>query len=83
MNKVVQIPQGRLNNKRVRSQKAQILEYMVNVGPINLFKAIDLFRCTRLQARINDLRNELGHDKIKTTMIKDGRTRYAEYSYVK
>ena len=48
-----------------------------------MFKAIDLFRCCRLQARINDLRNDIGHNKIKTTMVKSGRTRYAEYSYVK
>ena len=68
------IPEGKLNNRRTRSQKAQILEYLETGRTLTFIQAFDIFGCARLQARINDIRNDIGHDKIKTTMIQNGRT---------
>ena len=77
------IPEGRLKNRRTRSQKAQILEYLETGRTLTFIQAFDLFGCARLQARINDIRNDIGHDKIKTTMVKHGSKQYAQYSYLK
>ncbi len=77
------IPTGSLKNRRTRSQKAQILEYLESGRSLTFIQAFDLFGCARLQARINDLRNDLGKEKIKTTMIKHGNKQYASYSLVK
>ena len=42
------------------SQSERILWHMRNIGPINPVDAIVLYGCTRLQARIYDLRQK-GH----------------------
>ena len=75
------IPEGTLKNRRTRSQKAQILEYLETGRTLTFIQAFDLFGCARLQARINDIRNDIGQDKIKTTMVKHGSKQYAQYSY--
>ena len=75
------IPEGTLKNRRTRSQKAQILEYLETGRTLTFIQEFDLFGCARLQARINDIRNDIGHDKIKTTMVKHGSKQYAQYSY--
>lgn len=59
-----------------------ILEHMKNHGTIHHFEAEELYGCTRLAARIKDLRNR-GVD-IETKMVKGlnrhgGKTRYAVY----
>ena len=65
------------------SQKEEILKYMRNNGGITQLQATNSLGCTRLAARISDLRAE-GHD-IKKEMITvrkrfGGKARVARYS---
>ena len=62
------------------SQNKQILNYLQSGATINPISALELFGSFRLSARINDLRND-GHN-IKTTMIYNGRNRWANYNLV-
>ena len=72
-----------MNNKE--TQTKAILEHLVNVGSITSMEAFELYGCTRLSARIFDLRKK-GYD-IETRMIA-GKTRYgtsceyAKYVYI-
>jgi hypothetical protein len=61
------------------SQEQQILQHLKNRGNITALMALTKFRCFRLAARINDLRNK-GHN-IKTTLIGNGSDKHALYSY--
>lgn len=59
-----------------------ILEHMKKYGTIHHFEAEELYGCTRLAARIKDLRNR--GVKIETEIVKGldrngGNTRYAVY----
>lgn len=65
------------------SQKEEILKYMQSNGGITQLQATNSLGCTRLAARISDLRAE-GHD-IKKEMITvrkrfGGKARVARYS---
>lgn len=65
------------------SQKEEILKYMKSNGGITQLQATNSLGCTRLAARISDLRAE-GHD-IKKEMITvqkrfGGKARVARYS---
>jgi len=62
------------------SQNKQILNYLQTGATINPVSALELFGSFRLSARINDLRND-GHN-IKTTMVYNGRKRWANYNLV-
>ena len=62
------------------SQNKQILNYLQSGATINPMSALELFGSFRLSARINDLRND-GHN-IKTTMVYNGRKRWANYNLV-
>jgi len=53
-----------MDNKH--TQNKMILEHMQTIGAITQDDARELYACTRLPARINDLRSE-GH-KIQTIM---------------
>ena len=64
-----------------KSQKQKILEWMQSgrfVGPAT---AMNKWNCYRLAARIKELRND-GH-KIKTTINKSSRVKYATYTIEK
>ena len=63
-----------------KSQNKQILLYLQSGATINPISALELFGSFRLSARINDLRND-GHN-IKTTMVYNGKKRWANYSLV-
>ena len=69
-----------------KSHERQILDYMEKHGSITSMEAIRAFRCTRLAARISDLKRH-GH-QIKRDMVevKDHNgdtTRVAKYYLVK
>lgn len=64
------------NNTRKKSQKQQILDYMLEGNEITPMDALNMFGCFRLGARIADLRDE-GYD-IKTRIAKTDK-RYAIY----
>ena len=66
-----------LNTNRRRSQADRILCYLSTGKPITPLMALARFRCQRLAARIENLR-DAGHN-IKTTLVKRGDTRVAEY----
>ena len=66
-----------------QSQREQILQYLKNGNSITQMEAIELFGCTRLAARINELRDE-GYP-IKSKMISSKNRygvpmSYCEYS---
>lgn len=57
------------------TQTQRILRYMTDVGSITAMDAIREFSCTRLAARIGDLKR-MGYKISKTT--ERGRNRYGE-----
>lgn len=60
------------------SQKKRIREHLEKGHPISPFMALKHFRCMRLAARVNELRNE-GLD-IHTEFVSSGKgDRYAVY----
>ena len=67
---------------KTTSQCANILWHLQNIGPLTHKQAEPLFNCSRLAARVNDLR-EAGHN-IETKMIRlrSGK-KVAEYSIPK
>jgi hypothetical protein len=68
------------------SQCRMILKHLRNGFTITQREASRLYGCDRLGARIYDLRNGkygIPVTPIKTTMIRSGRKRFAEYSIVR
>ena len=61
----------------VRSQKQRIRDALELGQAITPLDAMQWFGCSRLAARIKDLRRD-GMD-IETIIIQKGRTRYASY----
>lgn len=59
------------------SQDDLILEHLKRGYPITAIEALNLYRCFRLAARINDLRKR-GYD-IQTENIEENGKRYARY----
>ena len=57
---------------------ALILQHMKKYGSINHFQAEEEYGCTRLAARIKDLRNK--GVAIQTEMVK-GKNRYGKYTH--
>jgi len=67
----------------LHTQKQEILDHMLNIGPISPIEALREYGCFRLAARISDLRND--HVEIETTMKslinrKGRHIRFAVYS---
>lgn len=62
---------------RIRSQKERIRDALELRQTITPLDALQWFGCSRLAARIKDLRRE-GMD-IETVYVKKGRSRYASY----
>jgi hypothetical protein len=63
------------------NQSALILAYLQRRNTIDPGKAIAMFKCYRLAARIKELR-EAGHD-IETTMVPHDGGEHAEYRMVR
>ena len=61
----------------IRSQKQRIKDALELRQTITPLDALQWFGCSRLAARIKDLRRE-GMD-IETVYVQKGRTRYASY----
>lgn len=66
--------------KNCDSQNLTILNHLLTSAPITSIEAFNFFGCTRLAARIDDLKNK--GFQIKTELIPIGQTRYAKYSMV-
>lgn len=64
------------NDNRKKSQKQQILDYLLEGNEITPIDALNMFGCFRLGARIADLKRD-GYD-IKTRIAKGGKN-YAIY----
>ena len=56
-----------INNKKKPSQNDRILAYLKGGATLTQDKAIELFRCYRLSARIKDLRSK-GYNIITATI---------------
>ena len=67
-----------MRRKGAPSQNDKILEYLKGGATISEDKAIELFRCYRLSARIKDLRNK-GYNIIRAD-IPDPFGTFAVYS---
>lgn len=63
------------------SQTNLILEYLKKGNTITSWECIHKFRCTRLSARIYDLR-EQGHNIMSRNVTENGK-RFAEYTLLK
>jgi hypothetical protein len=68
-------------NDKKPNQSALILAYLQRGNPIDPGKALAMFRCFRLAARIKELR-EAGHD-IETAMVPHDGGEHAEYRLVR
>lgn len=62
-----------------RSQKLKILEYLKEGGELTALKALNLFGCLRLAARIADIR-EMGYEIQRDWMETTDGTRVAVYT---
>ena len=60
------------------NQTAIILDHLSSGKKLTPLDALSEFKCFRLAARIGELRG-MGHD-IKTTIIHDGDSSFAQYS---
>jgi hypothetical protein len=60
-----------------RTQRDRLREWLKSGHPVTPLNALQMWGCMRLGARVLELRRE-GLD-VKTTMVQDGRTRYARY----
>ena len=69
-----------IETSTTESQNKQILKYLLTGATINPITALELFGSFRLSARIHDLKGQ-GHN-IKTTMVYNGRKKWANYNLV-
>ena len=60
----------------VKTQKQQILDMLLE-APLTSMESFKILGCTRLAARILELRND-GHE-ITSESVTDGKTTYARY----
>jgi hypothetical protein len=61
----------------MKAQNTAILTYLEKGHKLTPMNALAKFKCFRLSARINDLRN-MGHHIVTTTVKKNGK-RFAQY----
>jgi hypothetical protein len=64
--------------KNTESQCKQILDFLLTGCTLTTWDAIRHFKCTRISARVHDLRNK-GYD-IQTEMIRVASGKVAQYS---
>ena len=62
----------------IETQNRQILEWLKNGNRVNQLMSYDQFGCTRLAARIYDLK-QMGHTIGKYTVVTPNKKQYAEY----
>ena len=62
----------------IETQNRQILEWLKNGNRVNQLMSYDQFGCTRLAARIYDLK-QMGHTIGKYTIVTPNKKQYAEY----
>jgi len=65
----------------VEAQNKRILKYLQSGATVNPLSSLDLFGSFRLAARIHDLKGQ-GHN-IKTTMVYNGKKKWANYNLIK
>ncbi len=76
------------NETTSASQRAQIFRFLRAGETLTWQQAVNMFKCARLSARIDEIRKELkaagGKEKIVTTMIKtpNSKKTIARYSLV-
>lgn len=66
----------------MKSQKKEIKKWLQEGRTITPLKALELFKCLRLSARIYELRNEGINIKTTYRKNKNGK-RFAEYKLIK
>jgi hypothetical protein len=62
----------------IEAQNKQIFNWLKDQNRVNQLMAYDQFGCTRLAARIYDLK-QMGHTIGKYTVVTPNKKRYAEY----
>lgn len=62
----------------IETQNKQIFEWLKNGNRVNQLMSYDQFGCTRLAARIYDLK-QMGHTIGKYTVVTPNKKQYAEY----
>lgn len=62
----------------IETQNKQIFEWLKNGNRVNQLMSYDQFGCTRLAARIYDLK-QMGHTIGKYTIVTPNKKQYAEY----
>lgn len=71
------------NMKSSTSQNCQILQHLLEGNKITPLQALDKFRCFRLAARINNLRDQgyaINCDRVSVTASDGVKSIVAEYS---
>jgi len=67
-------------NKKSKSQRAQVLDYLVKRNSITQVQALVEFGCFRLAARIEELRRA-GHSIKSSRRTAENGARYVKYMY--
>ena len=62
----------------IETQNKQIFEWLKNGNRVNQLMSYEQFGCTRLAARIYDLK-QMGHTIGKYTIVTPNKKQYAEY----
>ena len=62
----------------IETQNKQIFEWLKKGNRVNQLMSYDQFGCTRLAARIYDLK-QMGHTIGKYTVVTPNKKQYAEY----
>ena len=62
----------------IEAQNKQIFNWLKDGNRVNQLMSYDQFGCTRLAARIYDLK-QMGHTVGKYTIVTPNKKRYAEY----
>mgnify|MGYP001297555691 FL=1 len=62
----------------IETQNRQIFEWLKNGNRVNQLMSYEQFGCTRLAARIYDLK-QMGHTIGKYTIVTPNKKQYAEY----
>lgn len=68
-------------NRKSRSQRVQVLEYLRKRNSITQLQALSEFGCFRLAARIEELRRA-GHSIKSLQRTAENGTRYVKYMYM-
>lgn len=76
-------PATLVSHRPLAEQAQQVLRAMVERGGLTQAEAYDLRpRCTRLAARVKDLREAYGDSAVEGVWETDGRSRWVRYKWV-